>query len=137
MDLVFWCSWCNSYSLYKKAGVYFEWYSFSFNFSLFLKVSLVCFCLWFLQMYFEICWTFHSHFTLLSLRCYHTIALCAPPPSPQPLCWEGGGSWTSNQLFIKGVLDRTSTFRGGCWERGRGDFFQEGCWLQFSHTQKN
>ena len=27
--------------------------------------------------------------------------------------------------FKKGGLDRTSTFRGGCWERG-GDFFQGG-----------
>ena len=26
----------------------------------------------------------------------------------------------------RGGLDRTSTFRGGCWERG-GDFFQGGC----------
>ena len=33
-----------------------------------------------------------------------------------------------------GGLDRTSTFRGGCWERG-GDFFQGGG-LQFSHKNK-
>ena len=39
--------------------------------------------------------------------------VCTPP-----FCrGEGGGGWASNQ--------RTSTFRGGSWERG-GDFFQGG-----------
>ena len=39
-------------------------------------------------------------------------------------CWVG---WASNQIFKKrGGLDRTSTFRGGCWKEGV-DFFQGGC----------
>ena len=136
MDLVFWCSWCNSYSLYKKAGVYFEWYIVSPSiFSLFESVFGA-----FLSMIStNVFWnllniSFTLHTIVFKMLSYYSI-VCTPP-SPQPLCW-GGGSWTSNQIFIKGVLDRTSTFRGGCWERGRGDFFQEGCWLQFSHTQKN
>ena len=38
----------------------------------------------------------------------------------------GGGFDPSNQIFKKGAgFDMTSTFRGGCWERG-GDFFQGG-----------
>ena len=28
------------------------------------------------------------------------------------------GGWASNQIFKKGGIDRTSTFRGGCWESG-------------------
>ena len=41
--------------------------------------------------------------------------------------------WLSLQPnFQKGGLDRTSTFRGGCWERG-GDFFQGG--VQLSHNK--
>ena len=38
-----------------------------------------------------------------------------------PLLSGGGswGGWASNHIFIKGELDRSSTFRGGCWERGR------------------
>ena len=35
---------------------------------------------------------------------------------PQP-------NWNSNQIFKKERLDRTSTFRGGCWE-SEGDFFR-------------
>ena len=34
------------------------------------------------------------------------------------------------------VLDRTSAFRGGCWERG-GDFFQAGRGFNFHTKQKN
>ena len=41
---------------------------------------------------------------------YHSV-------HPTPFCW-GEGGWTSNQIFKKGGLDRNSTFRGGCWERG-------------------
>ena len=44
----------------------------------------------------------------------------------------GEGGWASNQIFKKGGLDRTSTFRRGCWER-EGDFFQGG--LQLSHKK--
>ena len=53
--------------------------------------------------------------------------------SGHPPLSAGGGGLASNQIFKKGGLDRTSTFRGGCWERG-GDFFQEG--LQFSDKNK-
>ena len=34
-------------------------------------------------------------------------------PPPPGLGGGGGGGGVSNQIFIKGVLDRTSTFRGG------------------------
>ena len=40
------------------------------------------------------------------------------PPRPPPALSAGRGGWASNQIFKKGVLHRTSTFRGGCWERG-------------------
>ena len=52
---------------------------------------------------------------------------------PLPFLLEGGWGCTSNQIFKKGELDRTSTFRGGCWERW-GDFFGGG--LQFSQKKK-
>ena len=49
-----------------------------------------------------------------------------------PLSWGvgGGGGGVKPPNFQKGGrgLDKTSTFRGDCWERG-GDFFQGG--LQF------
>ena len=45
------------------------------------------------------------------------VIVCTPPP---PFLQEGG---LSLQIFKKGGLDSTSTFRGGCWERG-GNFFQ-------------
>ena len=32
-----------------------------------------------------------------------------------PLSAARTGLWTSNQVFKKGELDRTSTFRGDCW----------------------
>ena len=35
-----------------------------------------------------------------------------------------------------GRLDRTSTFRGGCWERG-GDFFSEGGGCNFHIKNKS
>ena len=42
---------------------------------------------------------------------------------------EGGGGWASNQ--------RTSTFRGGSWERG-GDFFQgRGCNFHIKNKLKS
>ena len=41
----------------------------------------------------------------------------------------------SNQIFKKGELERTSTFRGELLGKsGEGDFFQEE--LQFSHKNK-
>ena len=39
-----------------------------------------------------------------------------------------------NQIFKKGSLDRTSTFRGGLLGKRGGDFFEGG--LQFSHKNK-
>ena len=37
--------------------------------------------------------------------------------TPSPFCYGGegggGGGWTSNQIFKRGGLDRTSSFRGG------------------------
>ena len=45
-----------------------------------------------------------------------------PPPFLQ-------GTWASNQIFKKGAgLDRTATFRGGCWER-EGWLFSRGAGL--------
>ena len=39
--------------------------------------------------------------------------------------------------ILKGGLDRTSTFRGGCWESG-GDFFQGvGMWGCNGHIKNN
>ena len=44
------------------------------------------------------------------------------------------GGWTSNQIFKKrGGLDRTSTFKWGCWKRGEW-LFSGG--LQFTHKNK-
>ena len=51
---------------------------------------------------------------------------------PPPFMLRGGG-WTSNQIFKKGWLDRTSTFRGG-FLREREWLFSGG--LQFSHKNK-
>ena len=51
----------------------------------------------------------------------NNIIVCMPPPFLQ-----GGRAVESLTRFSKrGGLDRTSPFRGGCWERG-GDFFQGG-----------
>ena len=44
---------------------------------------------------------------------------------PCPPLSAGREGLTSNQIFKKGDLYRTSFFRGGCWEKG-GDFFQGG-----------
>ena len=44
----------------------------------------------------------------------------------------GGGGLNLQPNFEKGGLDRTPTFRGGCWERG-ADFFRGA--LQFSHKK--
>ena len=49
-----------------------------------------------------------------------------------PSFLQGGGVELHTKLK-KGGLDRTSTFRGGCWERG-GDFFQGGG-VQLSHNK--
>ena len=54
--------------------------------------------------------------------------------SVHPPSFCRGGGLSPNQIFKKGGLDKTSTFRGGCWERG-GDFFR-GERLQFSHKNK-
>ena len=51
---------------------------------------------------------------------------------PPSFCRGGGLSPQPN--FQKGGLEKTSTFRGCCWERG-GDFFP-GEGLQFSHKNK-
>ena len=51
---------------------------------------------------------------------------------PPPFGGEGGLSLQPN-VQKGGGLDRTSSFRGGCWERG-ADFFQGG--LQFLHKNK-
>ena len=48
------------------------------------------------------------------------------------VCGVGGGGFGGEGLSLQpnfkkgGGLDRTSTFTGGCWERG-GDIFREGC----------
>ena len=54
--------------------------------------------------------------------------MCTPPLS------AGGGGLSLQPNFQKvgGGLDRTSTFRGGCWERG-GLLFSGG--LQLSHEK--
>ena len=46
------------------------------------------------------------------------------PPAP-PFCWGGGGE-PPTKFSKRGGLDRTSTFRGDCGERGC-DFLQRGC----------
>ena len=52
---------------------------------------------------------------------YYNCIVCTPH-----FCSEGGGWGLGVQPnFEKGGLDRTSTFRGGCWERGAW-FFSEG-----------
>ena len=46
--------------------------------------------------------------------------------TPHPSSFlQGRGGWASNHIFIKNLLDRTSTFRGGCWEKG-DEFNQAG-----------
>ena len=52
---------------------------------------------------------------------------------PPPLF--GGGGWVEppTKCSKGGGLDRTSSFRGGCWER-EANFFQGG--LQFLHKNK-
>ena len=45
----------------------------------------------------------------------------------------GGGGWASNQIFKKGGLDRTSTFRGGFLWKKVGWLFSGG--LQLSHKK--
>ena len=54
------------------------------------------------------------------------------------LCRKGerGGQWEGEPQpnLKKEELDRTSTFRGGCWERGV-DFFQVGRRVQLLHNK--
>ena len=67
-----------------------------------------------------------------------TFTLCVPPP-PLSAGWGGGGRMgccASNQIFKKVGLDGTSTFRGGCRERGRMTFFQGGGGCN-CHTEVN
>ena len=53
-----------------------------------------------------------------------------------PLSAGGRGVEPPIKFLKRAGLDRTSTFRGGCWERG-GDFFQRGCNLYISNKLKS
>ena len=53
---------------------------------------------------------------------HHSFLLGGGDEPPTKFSKKKGGEW----------LDKTSTFKGGDWERG-GDFFQRGCNF---HTQK-
>ena len=55
---------------------------------------------------------------------YHIDIMCTPPPSLSVVVGRGGLNLHPN-FQKEGALDRTSTFTGGCWERG-GDFFDVG-----------
>ena len=59
----------------------------------------------------------------------NTCIVCTSPP----LSAAGVEPPTKFLKTGRGGLDRTSVFRGGCWERG-GDFFQVG--LQFLTKNK-
>ena len=53
-----------------------------------------------------------------------------------PFCWQGGGGWTSNQIFKKGGGDRTSTFRVELLGRMGWLFFRRGEWgLKLLHKK--
>ena len=58
--------------------------------------------------------------------------------TPFPFLMRGWGLNLQPNFQKKGdgVLGRTSTFRGGCWERGRGDF-QGGGWNFHTKKQTN
>ena len=47
---------------------------------------------------------------------------------------SAGGRGVELPNFQKGVLDRTSAFRGGCWERGDMTFFRQVGGSIFTHT---
>ena len=56
--------------------------------------------------------------------------MCTPP-------FQQGG-WASNQIFKKGVLDKTSTFRGGVAGKEVGEVFQvEGCNFHIKNKLKS
>ena len=55
------------------------------------------------------------------------VCWCASPPSAVEGGGEGEGGRTSNQIFKKGGLDRTLTFRVGVAGNEGGDFFHRGC----------
>ena len=71
------------------------------------------------------CCKLHSVFRIQSKS--HIIVGC-------PGLFAEMGGWASNQIFKKGGLDRTSTFRGGLLGKRVGEVFQVG--LQFSHKNK-
>ena len=56
------------------------------------------------------------------------------PPSVVEGGGEGEGGRTSNQIFKKGGLDRTLTFRGGLLGMREVTFFTGGA--QFSHKKQ-
>ena len=62
---------------------------------------------------------------------YYNYILCIPHFCRRGAGW-GQGVWESKQILKKGKLDRTSTFRGGCWDRGA--WFFSG---RFQLSQKN
>ena len=57
--------------------------------------------------------------------------IVAPPPS-----YLQGGGWTSNQIFKKGWLERTSTFRGGLLGKRGVTFFRGGGGCNFHIKSK-
>ena len=50
---------------------------------------------------------------------------------------RGGEGWASNQIFKKGVLDRTSTFTGRLLEKREMTFFREGCNFHIKYKLKS
>ena len=50
---------------------------------------------------------------------------------------EERGGWASSQIFIKGGLDRTSTFRGGLLGKRGVTFFRGGCNFQIKSKLKS
>ena len=77
-------------------------------------------CVW--KMVGHFC-NFQDFFAVQCSQCSQTIGNCRWPTI---ICNAGRG-WTSYQIFKKGVLDRTSIFRGGCLERGGWSFLGAGC----------
>ena len=58
--------------------------------------------------------------------CHTDHSVYPPPLSAEGGLGVGGGGLSLQPNFLKGGLDRTSTFRRGCWER---------VGLQFSHKK--
>ena len=65
--------------------------------------------------------TFSHHSIQKNINKVHQKPLLAQPLKhcghPPPLSAEGGGIEPPTRFSKGGGLDRTSTFRGGCWER--------------------